>query len=50
MTQKVTLRLFSAFKGAYPDLLPEYKFKISHANCILNTDTFFFQCHVLNDS
>ena len=31
MKQKVTLRLFPGFKGAYPDLQPETNFKISHA-------------------
>ena len=43
MKTKVTQRLLFAFKGGYLDLLPETSFKISHANCILNThSTFFF--------
>ena len=46
LKQKVTPRLFSAFKGAYPGLLPglvpEPNFKISRANYILNTPSTFF--------
>ena len=41
MKPKVTLRLFSAFQGAYPGLLPETNFKSVHANCISNTPTVF---------
>ena len=40
--QKVILRLFSVFKGAYPCLLPEANFKISHANRISNTSFTVF--------
>ena len=47
--QKMTLRLFSPFKGEYLCLLPETNFKISHANCISNTP-IIFRCHVLNGS
>ena len=41
-TMKQNVRLFSAFKGAYPGLLPETNSKILHANCISNTPSAFF--------
>ena len=41
MKPKVTLRLFSAFQGAYAGLLPEINFRSSHASYISNTPTFF---------
>ena len=37
LKQKVTLRLFSVFKGTYPGLLPGTNFNILHANGISNT-------------
>ena len=46
MKPKVTLKLFSAFKGAYPGFLPETNFKILHVNCISNTHSTFFRCNV----
>ena len=48
---KLTVRLFSAFKGAYlPGLLTETNLKFSHTNCISNNILLFFQCHVLKGS
>ena len=41
MLIQVALRLLSAFKGAYPGLLPETNFKSLHTICISNTPTFF---------
>ena len=46
MEQNVTLRLFSAFQGAYPGLLPETNFKSLLANCISNTHFTFFHVFI----
>ena len=42
MKPKVTLLLFIAFQGAFPGLLSETNFESSHAYCISNTPSTFF--------
>ena len=41
MKPKVTLWLFSAFRGAYPGLLPKTNLKSLLANCIYFKYTFY---------